>query len=408
MNRLLDAALVIARRDYAATVLSKTFVIFLVGPLVALVFIVLLSVVGAVGDREALRPAVAVIGTADEVAPIRGAYDRLKVRINARAFPDLRFVPPNGAPAAQVASLLAATDKSPSAVLTGWPDAPRLHGPASGLDRVGESMTLILDEVRTDAAFADAGLRRPRVTLARTVLDPAGGGSSSNRHLIARVGQTLLFMLTAMLAGMLLSNLVEEKSNKIIEILAAAVPVDAIFFGKLVAMLAVSFTAIALWTSLAAAALVAFLPAGTPIPTPATGWPLFGLLAVLYYVTNYFLLGAAFLGVGSQANSVREVQTLSLPITLVQLVVFGLANAAVTKTTGAVGIVAAIFPLSSPLAMLSFAAQRDEWWPHLLAVAWQALWAYAIIRLGAARFRSTVLKSGGAAPSPKRGRLARA
>ena len=145
----------------------------------------------------------------------------------------------------------------------------------------------------------------------------------------------------------------------------------------------------------------------SPIPTPATGWPLFGLLAVVYYVMNYFLLGAAFLGVGSQANSVREVQTLSLPITLVQLVVFALANAAVTKTTGAVGIAAAIFPLSSPLTMLGFAAQRGELWPHLLAIAWQALWVVVIIRLGAARFRSTVLKSGGAVPAPRKSRFGR-
>ena len=54
-------------------------------------------------------------------------------------------------------------------------------------------------------------------------------------------------MLTMLLAGMLLSNLVEEKSNKIIEVLAAAVPIDAIFLGKLFAMLAVSLVGIAVW-----------------------------------------------------------------------------------------------------------------------------------------------------------------
>ena len=36
MNRMLNAAMVIARRDYTATVMSKTFILFLVGPLVAL------------------------------------------------------------------------------------------------------------------------------------------------------------------------------------------------------------------------------------------------------------------------------------------------------------------------------------------------------------------------------------
>jgi len=51
---------------------------------------------------------------------------------------------------------------------------------------------------------------------------------------------TIVAVVTVLLAGMLLSNLVEEKSNKVIEVLAAAIPVDAIFLGKLFAMLGVS------------------------------------------------------------------------------------------------------------------------------------------------------------------------
>ena len=39
---------------------------------------------------------------------------------------------------------------------------------------------------------------------------------------------------------MVLSQLIEEKSNKIIEVIAAAMPIDAMFVGKLFAMLAAS------------------------------------------------------------------------------------------------------------------------------------------------------------------------
>ena len=55
---------------------------------------------------------------------------------------------------------------------------------------------------------------------------------------------------------MLLSQLIEEKSNKVIEVLAAAVPVDAIFLGKLFAMLAMSLVGITVWTSAGAAARI--------------------------------------------------------------------------------------------------------------------------------------------------------
>ena len=71
-----------------------------------------------------------------------------------------------------------------------------------------------------------------------------------------------MFVLTILLAGMLLSQLIEEKSNKVIEILAAAIPVDAIFVGKLFAMLAISLLGIAVWASVGAAAVASSRPAG--------------------------------------------------------------------------------------------------------------------------------------------------
>jgi len=57
-------------------------------------------------------------------------------------------------------------------------------------------------------------------------------------------------------------------------------------------------------------------------------------------------------------------------------------------------LIAAVFPLSSPMVMLARAAQEPELWPHVLALCWQAVWVVAILRLGAHLFRKTVLKSG--------------
>ena len=59
----------------------------------------------------------------------------------------------------------------------------------------------------------------------------------------------LLFFLTIAALGMVLSQLIEEKSNKIIEVIAAAVPIDAMFVGKLFAMLAASVVGIVVWIS---------------------------------------------------------------------------------------------------------------------------------------------------------------
>jgi ABC-2 type transport system permease protein len=219
------------------------------------------------------------------------------------------------------------------------------------------------------------------------------------RALTARTGQLILFTLTVLLAGMLLSNLIEEKSNKVIEVLAAAVPVDAIFLGKLFAMLAVSLVGVAVWTTFGLGAASLILKGGGPLPEPALGWPLFLLLVLVYFAANYLLLGALFLGIGSQASSVREVQTLSMPITVGQVLIFFFASAGASPVGNPIGLAAAVFPFSSPLAMIARAAQSPEIWPHAVALLWQGLWVWLTIKFGAGLFRKNVLKSGG----PKRG-----
>jgi len=192
-----------------------------------------------------------------------------------------------------------------------------------------------------------------------------------------------------------MSQLIEEKSNKIIEVIAAAAPIDALFIGKLFAMLAASVAGIIVWIS-AGALLIQVVSTGgvQSLPTPAVGWPGFLALGVVYFALNYLLLGSIFLTIGAQASTVREVQTLSMPVTFAQVVIFGFASTAVGQPNSMEALAAAVFPLSSPMVMLARAAQDPEWWPQLLAIVWQAVWVGLILHLGAKMFRKTVLKSG--------------
>ena len=67
------------------------------------------------------------------------------------------------------------------------------------------------------------------------------------------------------------------------------------------------------------------------LPSPAVGWPLFLALGVVYFAMAYLLLGSIFLTVGSLAKTVREVQTLSMPVTMLQVFLFLFATLAVAR-----------------------------------------------------------------------------
>jgi len=388
MIRFLRSAFVIARRDFGATVLSKTFIFFLLGPLFPLL---LGGVFGGIGARVATqnsRPIVAVVSDDADFERLSAAHRQLVQALADPSVATLVHYAPQSNLAAQEKQLLASRNPPIRAILTGGLDHPQLTGDLSDDPATVGQLRLLI---------ANARQPRPAVPTLLPVTDvkASSGSLVKDRALTAQIGEMLLFFLTILLSGMLLSQLIEEKSNKIIEVIAAAVPIDALFVGKLFAMLAASVVGIVVWIS-AGALLIQFVKQGgvATLPPPAVGWPGFLLLSVVYFGMNYLLLGAAFLTIGAQAATVREVQTMSMPVTFGQVLIFGFASTAVGNPDSPGALAAAIFPLSSPMVMLARAAQEPQWWPHIAAILWQALWVGLILHLGAKLFRKTVLKSG--------------
>lgn len=380
----LQAAWVVARRDFVAILFSRAFFFFLLGPLFPLAVGGLAGSIGGKVEQQTQTNAIALAMAPADNARIEAASARLTRQLG-QAMPRLIVAQPS--PATNPQEILKQKGHGYAAVLSGTPENPRLTAPPQELAKWDGPVALL-------AATASG---QAKVGFARVALQPVAQSTATNRSdriRTAQAGQLLLFLLTMLLAGMVLSNLVEEKGNKIIEVLAAAIPMDAVFFGKLFAMLGVSFVGIAVWgTALGGFALASGQSLGA-LPAPALGWPLFIGLSVTYFAMGYLLLGSLFLAIGSLATTVREVQTLSMPVTMMQLLVFFLAAYTVTSPGSPMERFATIFPFSSPFAMLARAAQFDTLWPHALALAWQSLCVILFVRLGARLFRRRVMKSG--------------
>jgi len=387
LARLVRSAYVIGRRDFTATVMSKAFLLFLLGPLFPVLMGAAFGGIGAQIEQEAQKPVVAVIASADEFAQLNRSRDKLSLVVRGERVVALTRADPSAS-----RDQLLKQEKPPViGVLEGGLDQPRFTGAVLADGPTIHQLHWMLD----DARRAKAEPRAPPVAMMVTLTKRSAGSVASARSLTARGGQALLFILTILLAGMLLSQLIEEKSNKVIEILAAAVPVDAIFLGKLFAMLAMSLLGIAVWVAAGAAAIALWTDGGLGnLPEPAVGWPAYLALVPVYFAMSYLLIGAVFLGIGAQASTVREVQTLSMPVTMAQVVLFAFASTGVGNPDGMQAIAAAVFPLSSPFAMIGRAAEVPALWPHLAAFLWQALWVALILRGAASLFRRSVLKSG--------------
>jgi ABC-2 type transport system permease protein len=388
MMRFVRSAFVIARRDFSATVLSKTFIFFLLAPLFPAAMGGLFGGIGARVATQAQRPVVAVVAPKAEFQRIDAARDQMTAALGDDAIIHIVSYSPEPDLDAQEKRLLGSQNPPIRAVLSGGLDHPRLVGALGNDPATAGQLKLLIANARTgDLDNApDLAVRDVHVS---------SGSLQADRVNTAWGSQALLFFLTLMLSTMVMSQLIEEKSNKIIEVIAAAVPIDAMFVGKLFAMLSASVLALVVWICSGALLLQLVKHGGVAsIPPPAVGWPGFLALAVIYFAMNYLLFGAAFLMIGAQASTAREVQTMSLPVTFAQMLIFALAATAINAPNSPSAIAAAVFPLSSPLTMLARAAESPEWWPHVAAILWQALWVGLILRMGSQLFRKTVLKSG--------------
>ena len=398
----LEAAWVIARRDFVAVLFSRAFLFFLLGPLFPVVVGGLAGSIGGQVSREAVTVEVGLAMSDADNAAMLAAGQALRTQLPG-GMPPLTVMPEAGEPGFDPRAFLEQRRGNYAAIITGTLQSPELVGTQGQVARMQGHVGLI-------AATALGASPTAFPEVATATVTSSAASERSTRVRTAEAAQMVLFLLTMLLAGMVLSNLAEEKGNKIIEILAAAIPMDAVFMGKLFAMLGVSFVGIAVWGlagwgfwSIAEDAVMTVTETDyRTLPGPAVGWPIFIALGIAYFSMAYLILGSLFLTIGAMASTVREVQTMSMPVTMLQLMVFFLAAATLTPAFAWLEPYAIVFPLSSPFAMLARAAMDETLWTHAAALAWQAVAVLLLVKGGSVLFRRRVMKSGSGGRAKKR------
>ncbi len=398
-SRMLRQALTVARRDFTATVFTPTFLLFLFAPVLMIGF----GAVGGIGAQSIVgddtRMKMVVIAPPSE-APTLIETDRQLRKLFPKKSdlmpPPLTIDAPSGDPAAQARAYFDSDKFDAAAVLYGPLDKPEIL-----YARRGWTEAQFLTQLAEQSERArKLGKAEPLTTVTQKIVQ-RGQGSPAGRGQAASIGVFAMFFLTLFLSGQAVGTMAEERSNKVIEILAAAVPLESVFFGKLIGMFGAAMLFVLFWATIIINATKLLPPeiAGSfPSLVAAIGAPTYALLFVAYFTMSYMLLGAMFLSIGALTSTQRELQMLSLPITIFQMMMFGLALGAANRSGTWIETVAQVFPFSSPFAMIGLAGSSPVIWPHLLALAWQVLWVAIIITIGARLFRRGVLKSG----SPKR------
>jgi len=207
----------------------------------------------------------------------------------------------------------------------------------------------------------------------------------------------LLWIAIFTIAQMLLNNTIEEKSNRIIEVLLSSVTPGELMMGKLGGIAAVGLTMIGAWI----VSLVAILTlkagqeaeiAGELLKVLKTS----GLLTsfVLYFVLGYLLYAGIFLAIGSLCNTLKEAQNMMGPIMIVMIVPLMTMMFIPKEPNGTLATVLSWIPLYTPFVMMNRAAADPPMFDRVGTMILLIVTTVTVLWLSGRIFRVGILRTG--------------
>jgi len=410
IGRFVRHTLTVARREFMTAVSQPTFLVFLLSPLILLVAsLVTGGAIESARTQSMSKRTVVMLSAGAEARTARAVDARLRDLIQTQERAPLRTEPPGPDPAAQAHALLADPDADVKAVLYGAVQEPRiLRTPDAVADEryLAQIAIETLQAIRTREISAYGG-RTLRIVRPEVLVSRPAANSATAMEALGAAAIVIVFMATYLLSSHIATGFAEERSSRIVEILASSASLESVFFGKLVGELAVATLFTGFWiVVLIGVALAGGLPSGGDgtLPLTAATGGLFPVLFLVYFMMSYLISSCSILGLASLASTPRGAALMVMPFSLMQFGMMSLGTYAASRPDTALFWTAMAIPYSSPLVMVSRAATSPSLGMHLVGIAWQLLWVVAIVRLAAGAFRRGAL-GGGHGLSFGRGRI---
>lgn len=180
------------------------------------------------------------------------------------------------------------------------------------------------------------------------------------RHWAPVVFVYLLWISVFVIAQMLLTNTVEEKSNKIMEVLLSSVSPVQLMAGKILGIAGTGLTMVLSWVIFFLAAIKLMPVFLDQMPdmdlTLIARDPIYLTSFVVYFVMGYLLLAAILVGIGSVCNSLKEAQNLMGPVTIIMIIPLLAMMPIGEDPNGTIAKIMSYIPPFTPFVMMNRAA----------------------------------------------------
>ena len=197
----------------------------------------------------------------------------------------------------------------------------------------------------------------------------------------------MLFMLVMTSGQMLIRSLIEEKSNRIVEVLMSSCSSRELLAGKILGLSLLGLTTISFW-------LLILVGVNFSMPTPFVSFDHIALLLV-YFVLGYLLYVAIFITAGAPVSTEQEAQQMTAYVTILVMFPIALAIPAMQNPDSMMVKVLSQIPLLTPTMMaLRLSIQAPALWEIALSLVTLSASIVGMMWVAAKVFRIGILLTG--------------
>ncbi|MBA3646362.1 MAG: ABC transporter permease [Gemmatimonadaceae bacterium] len=287
------------------------------------------------------------------------------------AHPSVRVIPPAALPAAEST----ATHEVMILTHTGYlvVDGRTIEG--ESVRYAGRSATSIPDMERLRSAVKEAVLATrlekaginasqtrditfiPLNYSAERITEKGRGGSGIASVMFGFAIGFLLYMTIILYGQTVMSGVLEEKTNRVAEVVMSSVPTNTLLSGKVLGVAAVALTQQILWVlttilmfKLRAPIMSKLGASASPFAFPSIS-PTAAVLLFLFFLLGFVFYASLYAAVGSSVNSEQEAKQAMTPVLLFIITTAVFIQPVLLNPTGTMARVLSLLPFSSPIIM---------------------------------------------------------
>jgi len=248
------------------------------------------------------------------------------------------------------------------------------------------------------------------ISVATFRLDSSGTEKESSTAVAAGIGglfTLLMYMFILIYGSMVMNGVVEEKSNRIVEVMVSSVRPFDLMMGKIIGIGLTGLTQLFIWVVMVGVILgikesifpdTGFMQLqgilGSLNNISSVNWVEILIYFIILFIGGYLVYASLFAMFGAAVDNAQDTQQFVMPITIIFIFALYAGMYSMQNPDGPLAFWCSMIPLTSPIVMMVRIPFEIPWWERLVSIGILYITIFFVVKFAAKIYRIGILMYG--------------